>query len=57
MPYLNPMTGPFYVKGAEKGDSIIVEIIDIQPTRDFAVSALIKDFWGGDRNRCNSSFK
>jgi acetamidase/formamidase len=23
MPYLNPMIGPFYVKGAEKGDSIL----------------------------------
>ncbi|MED0660868.1 acetamidase/formamidase family protein [Bacillus smithii] len=46
IPNLNPMTGPIYVKGAEKGDSIIVEIIDIQPARDFAVSALIKDFGG-----------
>lgn len=46
MPYLNPMTGPIYVEGAEKGDTVIVEILGIEPTRDFAVSALIENFGG-----------
>lgn len=28
--YVNPCTGPIYIKGAEPGDTIIVEIIDIK---------------------------
>lgn len=44
--YLNPQTGPIYIDGAEPGDTLAVKIISIEPTRDFAVSANIKEFGG-----------
>ncbi len=46
MPYVNPLTGPVYVKGAEKGDTLAVTIHSIEVTRDYAVSALIPEFGG-----------
>lgn len=45
-PYPNPQTGPIYVEGAEPGDQLAVHILDIEPTRDWAVSAL-NPFFGG----------
>src|SRR6476659_3034076 len=30
----NPMTGPFYVAGAEPGDALVVSIDRMTPTRD-----------------------
>lgn len=45
-PYVNPQTGPVYVEGAEKGDTLLVEILEIEPTRDFAASAFIPYFGG-----------
>lgn len=44
--YLNPQTGPIYIEGAEPGDTLVVHIIDITPTRDWAVS-LLKPHFGG----------
>jgi acetamidase/formamidase len=44
--YLNPQTGPVYIEGAEPGDTIKVNIIDIQPTRDWAISLFIPYFGG-----------
>lgn len=44
--FLNPQTGPIYVKGAEPGDTLVVSIHSIEFTRDFAVSAFIKYFGG-----------
>lgn len=44
--YLNPQTGPIYVEGAEKGDTLVVEILNIEPDRDWAVSCNIKEFGG-----------
>lgn len=44
--FLNPQTGPIYVEGAEPGDTLVVGIKRIEPTRDFAVSCLIP-FFGG----------
>ena len=46
MPYVNPVTGPIYVEGAERGDTLAVTIHDLQPTRDFGVSATIPEFGG-----------
>ncbi len=46
MPYVNPLTGPVYVEGAEKGDTLAVTIHSIEVTRDYAVSALIPEFGG-----------
>ena len=45
-PYLNPQTGPLFIEGAEPGDTLKVEILDIEATRDWAVSAFIP-FFGG----------
>jgi acetamidase/formamidase len=44
--FLNPQTGPIFVEGAEPGDTLAVRIESIEPTRDFAVSALIPYFGG-----------
>ena len=46
MPYVNPLTGPIYVEGAEKGDTLAVTVHSIEVTRDYAVSALIPEFGG-----------
>ncbi len=46
LPYVNPLTGPIYVEGAEKGDTLAVTVESIDVTRDYAVSALIPEFGG-----------
>ena len=46
LPYVNPLTGPIYVDGAEKGDTLAVTVHSIEVTRDYAVSALIPEFGG-----------
>ena len=46
LPYVNPLTGPIYVEGAEKGDTLAVYIHSIDAARDYAVSALIPEFGG-----------
>src|SRR5664279_6222319 len=45
-PYPNPQTGPIFIEGAEPGDTLAVHILNIEPTRDWAVSALIPYFGG-----------
>ena len=45
-PYVNPLTGPIYVEGAEKGDTLAVSIGPIGLTRDYGVSAIIPEFGG-----------
>jgi acetamidase/formamidase len=37
-PYLNPVTGPFFVEGAQPGDTLALHFISITPARDWAVS-------------------
>lgn len=44
--YLNPQTGPVVIEGAEPGDTLVVHIIDIEPTRDWAVS-ILNPYFGG----------
>lgn len=44
--YLNPQTGPVFIEGAEPGDTLKVDIIDIEATRDWAVS-IFKPYFGG----------
>lgn len=44
--YTNPQTGPLFIEGAEPGDTLVVHIIDLQPTRDWAVS-LLDPYSGG----------
>jgi acetamidase/formamidase len=38
---LNPLTGPFWIEGAEPGDTLLVHIDDIQPARDWGISCLL----------------
>jgi len=37
-PFLNPQTGPFFVDGAEPGDTLALHFISIEPARDWGVS-------------------
>jgi amidase len=43
-PYLNPVTGPIHVGGAEPGDTLAVHFIAIEPARDWAVSTTFPHF-------------
>ena len=43
-PYLNPVTGPIAVEGAEPGDTLAVHVVDIAPARDWAVSTTFPHF-------------
>lgn len=44
--YVNPQTGPFYVEGAEPGDTLVLHIVDLTPARGFGASTTIP-FFGG----------
>jgi acetamidase/formamidase len=41
---VNPQTGPFYVEGAEPGDTLALHIVDLTPARDWGVSSTIPFF-------------
>lgn len=41
---LNPQTGPFFVKGAEPGDTLAIHVVDLTPARDWAASTTIPLF-------------
>lgn len=43
-PFINPQTGPFYVEGAEPGDTLAIHLIDVQPARDWGVSTTVPLF-------------
>jgi acetamidase/formamidase len=44
MAEVNPQTGPFYVEGAEPGDTLAVHIVDLTPARDWGASTTIPFF-------------
>ncbi|MFV2001169.1 MAG: acetamidase/formamidase family protein [Acidimicrobiia bacterium] len=44
--FVNPQTGPFYVEGAEPGDTLAIHIVSLAPARTWGVSAAIP-FFGG----------
>jgi acetamidase/formamidase len=44
--HVNPQTGPFYVEGAEPGDTLVLHLVSVEPARDWAASAAIP-FFGG----------
>ena len=44
MTEVNPQTGPFYVEGAEPGDTLAIHIVDLTPARDWAASTTIPFF-------------
>jgi acetamidase/formamidase len=46
MPFVNPQTGPFYVEGAEPGDTLVLHFVELTPARSWGASATIP-FFGG----------
>jgi len=40
----NPQTGPFFVEGAEPGDTLVVKIEKLEPARDWAISSSFPGF-------------
>ena len=40
LPYINPQTGPFFVNGAEPGDTLAIHLLEIRPARDWGVSTI-----------------
>lgn len=42
--YLNPQTGPFFVEGAEPGDTVAVHFIAIEPRESWGVSSTVPFF-------------
>jgi acetamidase/formamidase len=46
MPFVNPQTGPFYVEGAQPGDTLALHFVDLTPARDFGASCTIPLFGG-----------
>ena len=46
MPFVNPQTGPFYVEGAEAGDTLALHFTDLSPAREWGASSTIP-FFGG----------
>ena len=46
MRYVNPQSGPFYVEGAEPGDTLVLHFVSMVPARDWGASAAIP-FFGG----------
>src|SRR3954463_11071209 len=44
--YVNPQTGPFFVEGAEPGDTLVLHFVSMEPARDWGASAAIP-FFGG----------
>lgn len=43
-PFLNPQTGPFYIEGAEPGDTLAVHFVSIEPSREWAASSTVPLF-------------
>jgi acetamidase/formamidase len=43
-PFLNPQTGPFYIEGAQPGDTLAVHFVSIEPARDWAASTTVPLF-------------
>ena len=40
----NPLTGPFYIEGAEPGDTLAVKILDLQVNGNQGIGALAPGF-------------
>ena len=40
----NPQTGPFYVEGAEAGDTLVIRIEKLEPARAYGISTLFPGF-------------
>jgi len=40
----NPQTGPFFIEGAEPGDTVAVHILKLAPARDYGISSFFPGF-------------
>jgi acetamidase/formamidase len=40
----NPQTGPFFIEGAQPGDTVAVHLVKVEPARDYAVSSFFPGF-------------
>lgn len=40
----NPQTGPFFIEGAEPGDTVVVHILKLAPAREYGVSSFFPGF-------------
>jgi acetamidase/formamidase len=38
--FVNPQTGPFYVGGAEPGDTLVLHLVALEPARDWGASRI-----------------
>jgi acetamidase/formamidase len=43
-PFLNPQTGPFFIEGAEPGDTLAVHFISVEPARPWGASTTVPLF-------------
>jgi acetamidase/formamidase len=43
-PFVNPQTGPFFVEGAEPGDTLAIHFVSIEPSRDWGASCTVPLF-------------
>ncbi len=43
-PFLNPQTGPFYIEGAQPGDTLAVHFVSIEAARDWGASTTVPLF-------------
>ena len=41
---VNPQTGPFYIDGAEPGDTVVIRINKLEPARDHGISSFFPGF-------------
>lgn len=42
----NPQTGPFYIEGAQPGDTLVVRLLSIEPAKEFGVGVTEPGFGG-----------
>src|SRR3954452_13919058 len=42
--FVNPQSGPFYVAGAEPGDTLALHLVSLEPARDWLPSAAMPFF-------------
>ncbi len=43
----NPQTGPFFIEGAEPGDTVAIRIEKLEPARDHGISSSFPGFCSG----------
>jgi acetamidase/formamidase len=55
-PYANPVTGPIYVEGAEKDDTLTVDIHEIQPLTGKALTVIGNFWWYFNRPQAPAAF-